>query len=82
MRSEPARRAAAIALCDGRPTKSRKSGCGRVGRRLELGVELRGHEERVVRQLEHLDEVLGREHARDAQAGGLELRAQVALLTS
>ena len=45
--------------------------------RLELGVELRGAEPRVVVELDDLDQVLGGEHARDAQAGGLEPRAQV-----
>ena len=60
------------------PTKSRNSGCGPRRARLELGVELGGARTTGGRrQLDDLDEVLGREHARDAQAGGLEPRAQV-----
>ena len=49
---------------------------GPLGARLELRVELRGHEERVVGQLDHLDEPLVGRRARDRQAGGLQAPAQ------
>ena len=58
------------------PTKSRNSGCGPVGPRLELGMELAGAEPRVVRQLDDLDQPLVRRRARDDQAVRDELRAQ------
>ena len=47
-----------------------------VRARLELRVVLRGDEERVVVDLDHLDEALVRRRARDHQAGGLEPAAQ------
>ena len=49
---------------------------GAFGPRLELGVELRRHEERVVAQLDHLHEALVRGRPADDQAGGLEPPAQ------
>ena len=47
-----------------------------VRARLELGVVLRGDEERVVVDLDHLDQALVRRCARDHQARGLEAAAQ------
>src|SRR5688500_17135070 len=47
-----------------------------VRARLELGVVLRVDEERVVVDLDHLDEALVRRGARDDQPGGLEPAAQ------
>ena len=44
---------------------------GALGAGLELGVELGGDEERVVVELDHLDEALVGRGARDAQAGAL-----------
>ena len=49
--------------------------------RLELGVELRGDEERVVGELDDLDQALVRRGAGDHEPGGLEPLAQL-LLTS
>ena len=47
-----------------------------VRARLELGVVLRGHEERVVVDLDDLDQALVRRGARDHQPRGLEPAAQ------
>ena len=57
------------------PTNSRKSGAGRVGPRLELGVELRGDEPRMIGQLDHLDEAALLEGAADREARVDELLA-------
>src|SRR5213075_2472036 len=43
---------------------------------LELGVVLRRHEERVLRDLDDLDQPLVRRRARDGQPGGLQAAAQ------
>ena len=59
------------------PTKSRKSGCGRVGRDLNSGWNCEATNHGWSSSSIDLDQVLGGEHARDAQPGGLEPRAQV-----
>ncbi len=53
-----------------------------LGARLELGVELRGDEERVVVELDHLDQALVRRGAGHAQAGRSRRRLRSRLLTS
>ena len=73
-RAEP--RGGARACSAAAPMNSRNSGCGRVGPALELGVELRGAEPRVVRQLDDLDQPPVGRAAADHEPGRLDVVAQ------
>src|SRR2546427_4918670 len=53
-----------------------EQGCGALGTGLELGVELRGHEERVLGELDDLHQALVGRGARGAQPGSFQALAQ------